>query len=468
MAKRVASRRREKASSHLDAYDCLLHSCYRPGCPGDVSLRVAVVHNLRSVRFSALHALAALAIAWLLLITSSEAADWNQFRGPEGNGHVGNGELPRTWSEAENVRWKTPIPGKAWASPVVADGRIWLANASEDGHRLSAVCIDAASGRLLIDQTVFEIAEPAFCHPYNSYASPTPVLIAGKLFVHFGSAGTACLDAATGEILWRRQDLPCDHFRGPGSSPIPWGKLLVLTFDGADKQYVAALDQASGNTVWETDRSIDYRSDDGDMKKAYSTQAIVEHDGQAALVSPAAVATVAYDPASGRELWKVYHGGYNAAARPIVAGGLVIVTTSGGDNVVAIRPGGTGNVTTTHVAWKFRKSAPTRPSSMAVGEHIYLVSDTGVLSCIELETGQSAWQERRSGRHSASPVESSGRLYWCDEDGTTLVTAANPQRFELVAENQLDTGCMASPAVIGNDLLIRTKTHLYRIGEGKP
>jgi outer membrane protein assembly factor BamB len=416
---------------------------------------------MRATRFRSWH-LAALAV--MAPAVGVQAADWNQFRGPTGDGRADSRSLPTEWSETKNIRWKTPIPGKAWASPVVADGRIWLANATEDGRRLSAVCVDAATGRILHDLTLFEIAQPAFCHPYNSHASPTPLVADGKVILHFGSAGTACLDAATGEIFWKRADLRCDHFRGPGSSPIPWGDLLFVNFDGADRQYVVALDRATGRTKWQTDRDIDYRSDNGDMKKAYGTPAVLEHAGRSELISPAAVATVAYDPATGRELWKVYHGGYNAAARPLVAGGLVIVTTAGGDNVVAIRPGGSGDVTQTHVAWKFRKSAPTRPSQAVVGDHLYLVSDTGVFSCVELATGRIAWQERRTGRHSASPVESGGRLYWCDEDGTTVVTAANPVRFELVAENPLDAGCMASPAVIGDDLVIRTKTHLYRIG----
>jgi outer membrane protein assembly factor BamB len=425
-------------------------------------------HQRRSPEWSRPGTALAVALAFLAPAVPGDAHDWNQFRGPTGDGRAGTAALPLEWSETRHVRWKTPVPGKAWASPVVAGGRIWLANATPEGHRLSAVCIDAATGRVLHDVTLFEIAEPAFCHPYNSHASPTPLVADGRVVFHFGSAGTACLDAASGEILWARQDLPCDHFRGPGSSPIPWADLLIVNFDGADRQYVVALDRATGRTVWKTDRDIDYRSDDGDMKKAYATPTLVERGGRFELVSPAAVATVAYDPATGRELWKVYHGGFNAAARPLFAGGLVIVTTAGGDNVVAIRPGGSGDVSQTHVAWKFRKSAPTRPSQAAVGGHLYLVSDTGVFSCVELASGKVAWQERRTGRHSASPVESGGRLYWCDEDGTTVVTAANPERFELLAENRLEAGCMASPAVIGDDLLIRTKSHLYRIGAERP
>lgn len=407
-------------------------------------------------------------VTWGLLTASCTAAaeeSWNQFRGPAGNGRT-TAALPETWSESSHVVWKVAVPGKAWASPVVADGRIWLANATPDGHRLSAVCVDAASGAILHDVTLFQIADPAFCHDYNSYASCTPVIVGDRVFLHFGSAGTACLDAATGRVLWTRQDLPCDHHRGPGSSPIPHDGKLFVNFDGFDQQYVVGLDQETGRTVWRTDRAIDYGTDNGDAKKAYSTPTIIEHGGRTQLVSPAAVATVAYDPATGAELWKVMHGGYNAAARPLFSDGLVIIAIEGGDRMVAVRPDGTGDVTKTHVAWRLAKSTPTRPSQVVVGKHLYMVNDTGIFSCVDLASGEAVWQERRSGRHSASLVEAHGRLYACDEDGVTVVVAADPTAFRLIAENALEAGCMASPAVVDDDLIIRTKTHLYRIGRG--
>jgi outer membrane protein assembly factor BamB len=406
------------------------------------------------------------AILTVVVASAAAAESWNQFRGPTGDGRAGEADLPVEWSETRNVRWKTAIPGKAWASPVESEGRVWLANATADGRRLSVLCIDAATGRIDRDITLFEPAEPAFCHEYNSHASPTPVVVGGRVFVHFGSAGTACLAADTAEILWRRQDLPCDHHRGPGSSPIPFENLLIVNFDGFDLQYVIALDQQTGRTVWKADRTIDYGADDGDLKKAYCTPAVFEHGGRLQLVSPGAVGTVAYDPRTGRELWKVHHGGYNAAARPLCSHGLVVINTCGGDKLLAVRPDGTGDVTKTHVAWRFGKSTPTRPSQAVVGDHLYMVNDTGVFTCLDLRTGEPRWQERRTGRHSAALVESQGRLYACDEDGTTLVVDANPERFRLRAENRLENGCMASPAVVGDDLVIRTKTHLYLIGAG--
>lgn len=410
-------------------------------------------------------------LAWLLSILvaaaiagpRSAADDWNQFRGPHGDGQTPAKSLPIDWSETKHVSWKTAMHGKAWSSPVVWGQQIWLTSATADGKQLFAICVEAATGKIVHDITVFAIAEPMFCYPYNSYASPTPVVEEGRLWVHFGSAGTACLDTATGQVLWTRQDLPCDHWRGAGSSPIVFRDLLIVNFDGYDLQYVVALDKRTGQTVWKTDRSIDYGSDDGDMKKAYCTPKVLEHNGRLQLVSPAAVGTVAYDPLTGAELWKVQHGGYNAAARPLYSHGLVIISIEGGLKLLAVRPDGTGDVTKTHIAWSYGKATPTRPSPLIVQDHLYLVSDAGIVTCLDVKTGAATWTERMGGRHSASPIHADGRIYFFDEENKSRVIEANPQQFRLLAENPLDAGCMASPAVIGEAFILRTKTHLYRI-----
>jgi outer membrane protein assembly factor BamB len=410
-------------------------------------------------------------LAWLLGVVAaaaiagprSAAEDWNQFRGPRGDGQTQAQSLPVDWSETKHVSWKTAIHGKAWSSPVVWGQQIWMTSATADGKQLFAICVEAATGKIVHDIAVFEIAEPMFCYPYNSYASPTPVVEEGRLWVHFGSAGTACLDTASGQVLWARQDLPCDHWRGPGSSPIVFRDLLIVNFDGYDLQYVVALDKRTGKTVWKTDRSIDYGSDDGDMKKAYCTPNVLEHNGRLQLVSPAAVGTVAYDPLTGAELWKVHHGGYNAAARPLYSHGLVILSTEGGLKLLAVRPDGTGDVTKTHIAWSYGKATPTRPSPLIVQDHLYIVSDAGIVSCLDVKTGEATWTERMGGRHSASPIHAGGRIYFFDEENKSRVIEANPKQFRLLAENPLDAGCMASPAVIDEALILRTKTHLYRI-----
>jgi outer membrane protein assembly factor BamB len=340
-----------------------------------------------------------------------------------------------------------------------------VTSATEDGTRLYAICVDGQSGRIVHDITVFEIEEPMFCFPYNSYASPTPVIEGDWLWVHYGSAGTACLDTATGKILWTRQDLPCDHHRGPGSSPILFRDLILINFDGYDLQYVVALDKSTGRTVWRRDRSIDYNTHDGDLKKAYGTPTVLEHGGRLQLVSPGAVGTVAYDPLTGEELWKVHHGGYNAAARPLYTHGMAIINTEGGLRLLAVRPDGEGDVTETHIVWSYGRSTPTRPSQLVVGDHLYMVGDAGIVTCLDVRTGELAWVERMGGRHSASPLHAAGRIYLFDEENASRVIQATPAGFQLLAENSLDEGCMASPAVLDDALILRTKTHLYRIEE---
>lgn len=396
--------------------------------------------------------------------TISECSEyWNQFRGALTNGYAPSDNLPLEWSEEKNVAWKTPIHGKAWSSPVVWGDQIWMTTATPDGKELFAVCVDGKTGKIEHDIKVFDIAEPMFCIDYNSYGSPTPVVEEGRVWVHFGSAGTACLDTATGMVLWHRQDLPCDHIRGPGSSPITFRNMLIINFDGGDYQYVVALDKETGSTIWKTDRSIDYGSDNGDRKKAYCTPTVFEHNGRLQLVSPAAVATISYNPLNGKELWTVYHGGFNAAARPLYSHGHVIINLEGGKRLLAVRPDGTGNVTDTHVSWTCSKSTPTRPSQLVIGDHIFMVNDKGVASCLDISTGIPVWTERMEGRHSASPIYSNRRIYFFDEDGVSRVIAADPTEYRLLASNKLDDGCMASPAVYEDSLIIRSKTHLYRI-----
>ena len=391
------------------------------------------------------------------------AENWPQFRGPNANGQSTAQGLPITFGESQNVRWKTPVHGKAWSSPVIWDQQIWMTTATEDGRELGAVCIDAESGKIVHDVVVFKIAEPQFCHPMNSYGTPTPVIEKGRVYVHFGTHGTACLDTATAKTLWTRQDLNCNHFRGPASSPILVDDLLVLTFDGVDVQYLAALDKESGKTVWKRNRDIKYDTDNTDYHKAYSTPAIITVDGQSQLVSPSAGATIAYVPKTGEEIWRVRSGGMNAAALPLFGHGLVFATSAaGGYQLFAVRPDGHGDVTDTHVAWKFSQTVPTRSSQILVGGRLFMISDRGVISCVDAKSGQSIWQERYKGAFSASPLFADGRIYFFGEEGEVSVVAA-ADTYKPLADNRLGDGFMASPAVYGNSLILRSRTHLYRI-----
>ncbi len=396
------------------------------------------------------------------------AADiWPQFRGPLGNGHAEASDLPTKFSDAdgkqENIAWKTGIHGKAWSSPVVWGEQIWLTTAPADGKAMYAVCVDLNSGKILHDLKLWDVEKPQFCIDMNSYASCTPVIEEGRVYVHFGAHGTAAIDTATGQIIWSRLDLECNHHRGPASSPIVQGDLLILTFDGFDVQYLVALDKHTGRTVWKRDRNIDYGSDNGDVKKAYSTPHVIDVDGKLQLVSPSAGATISYDPLTGEELWRVRSGGMNAAARPLFGHGLVYCTSAaGGWQLFAVKPGGSGDVSGSHVAWKSSKGIPTRPSLLLAGDLLYMVSDAGIMTCLDAKTGEPVWQERFGGKFSASPLLADGKIYFFDEGGQVAVV--EPAReYKLLATNQLPTGCMASPAVVGQALIVRTKTHLYRI-----
>ncbi len=403
--------------------------------------------------------------ATLVSAASPAAAgeNWPQFRGPQGDGMSVETGLPSTWSESQHVTWKTAIHGKGWSSPVIWNTQIWITTATEDGKQLFAVCIDRETGRIVHDALVFEIAEPQFCHALNSYATPTPVVEEGRVYVHFGTHGTACLDTQSGKTLWTRQDFPCNHFRGPASSPIVYGNLLIVAYDGFDLQYVVALDKRTGKTVWRRDRNIDYGTADGDAKKAYGTAKVIEVDGQPQLVYPSAGATIAYVPETGAEIWRVNHGGMNAAATALFGHGrLYLNTAAGGFKLFAMRVGGKGDVTNTSVEWKCSQGVPTRSSQLLVGDWIFMVSDAGIASCLDAKTGKTIWHERLDGEFSASPLYADGKVYYFNQTGAAFVVAPQPE-FKLLATNTLNAGFMASPAVYEKALYLRTKTDLYRI-----
>jgi outer membrane protein assembly factor BamB len=389
--------------------------------------------------------------------------NWPQFRGPDGQGHSDATRLPVTWSESEHIRWKTPIHDRGWSSPVVWGDQIWLTTATPEGTKLFAVCIDMATGRIVHDIKVFDVEKPANTQQYNSFASPTPAIEKDRVYISFGSYGTACLDTHTGKTLWNRQDLPCNHFRGPGSSPVIFENLLLLHFDGFDYQYAVALDKQTGNTVWKTDRAHDYGTDDGDMKKAFSTPLVIEAAGRLQMISPCAKAAFAYDPRTGKEIWRVRFPSHSAAARPLFAEGLVFIDTGFSKaDLLAIRPDGEGDVTKSNIVWKATKGIGSKPSPVLVDGLIYVVSDGGVASCLEAKSGKEVWTHRLGGEFSAALVAARDRIYFCDEQGKTTVIKAGRQYQEL-ATNTLDDGCKASPAVVGQALILRTKSALYRI-----
>jgi outer membrane protein assembly factor BamB len=393
--------------------------------------------------------------------------EWNQFRGGHGDGTSTATGIPTTWSETSNVAWKTAIWGKAWSSPVTWKNRIWLTTATVDGHRLAVICLDRNTGTVLHDKTVFKPVKPQYSHPFNSYASSTPWVEDGRVYIHYGSLGTACLDSDTCEVIWKRNDLPCDHFRGPASSVSIHGNLLFLPFDGSDLQYVVALDKQTGKTLWRTDRNVDFGGKGGAHRKAFGTARVIIHRGRTQVVVPGAMATMSYDPTSGKELWRVIHGGANASCPPLFQNGVLYFNSGDVSNkLLAVRPDGHGDVTNTHVNWSTMRGVPSRPSVLLVDQSIYMVNNTGVASCVDIATGETRWTTRLTGKYSASPILVGDRIFCLEEErGICHVFTANPRGYRRVATNTLDGSFMASPAVSGRLLILRSRTHLYGIAE---
>ncbi len=409
-------------------------------------------------------------------------ADWPEFRGPWGNGHAqasGNSEplgVPLHWSETNNIKWKVAIPFKGWSTPVVMNGQVWLTTATEDGHDFYAIGLDAETGEIQFNEKVFHSDNPEPLGngaSMNCYATPSPVIEPGRVYVHFGSFGTACLDTATGQVLWKRDDLPCRHYRGPSSSLVLFENLVILTMDGANLQYHAALDKKTGRTVWKTNRSVKWNDEhvpgqmarDGDLRKAHSTPLIVQAAGKTQMLSAGAKAAYAYDPRDGRELWRVEHPDYSAAPRPLFDQGLAFfVTGLSRTELLAVKTDGEGDVTRDKVVWRLKTHIGKYASPLLVDGLLYTAAEESFVTCIDSATGQVVWTERIGGKHCASPVYADGRLYFFSQEGKT--TVLKPGRtFEVLATNQLANGFMASPAVSGGAFYLRTKTHLYRVQE---
>lgn len=386
------------------------------------------------------------------LFTPVVGDDWPQFRGPSGQGHATGKGYALTWSESENVTWKSPVPGLGWSSPSIVGNQIWLTSGVDDGKSLHAICVDRASGKIVHDVEVFTKEEPGKIHKKNSHASPSALIDGNRVFVHYGAHGTACL-STDGKIVWKTV-LEYDHRHGPSGSPVLYKNLLIINCDGFETQYVVALNKENGEIVWKEPRKA---------RHAYSTPEIIHVDGHDELMSIGADAAIAYEPLTGKEIWRVTYNGYSNVPRPVVGHGLVFLGT-GYDKptLIAVKLGGKGDITESHIAWKQDKAAPLNPSPVLVGDLLYMVSDNGIGTCVEAKTGEKVWQERLGGNYSASLVHAEDRIYFTDEDGKTIVAATGKEYKEL-AKNQLEGRTLATPTFVDGVIFLRTDTHLYRI-----
>ncbi len=450
-----------------------------------MQIPASLVHSVKRLNGRAVW-LTMLSLFSAFLSAPAAETSWPQFRGPAGDGHAAvEAKVPLEFGEQQGLVWKQPITGTGWSSPVIADGRIWVTTAetSEATEEqiaaalkvdpkndtktiagnivLSVVCLDAATGEVLLQRTLAHVESPDPIHATNSFASPTPTLHDGRVYCHFGTYGTWCLDAQTGETVWENR-IPLIHSVGPGSSPVLVRNRLLLVCDGVDDQFIVALDPATGKQLWRTERPP-MRAPDGDQQKAYSTPLLITVDGREQAVIPGAQWTCAYDPVDGTELWRVDHGrGFSTVPMAVYEQGLVIFATGFMQaELVAVDPTGSGDVTATHIKWRMKRQAPTKPSPLGHGGRVYTISDNGVFCCTDVATGEVLYQKRVPGKYSASPLLAGGHLFLGNHEG--VVTIIRPgAEFEQVFETQLDGQMMASPAVIEDDLIIRTADYLYR------
>ena len=386
------------------------------------------------------------------------AEDWPQFRGPTGQGHSSERGLPLDWSESRNVKWKTPVPGRGWSSPVVAGGRVWLTTSVKaNGASLRAVAYDVETGREAVNVEVFHLRSADLLNAKNSHASPTPIADGDRVFVHFGAEGTAAL-TTSGEIVWKTR-LPYQSQHGNGGSPLLYGDLLILSCDGSDQAFVVALDTRTGKVRWKTSRRQPW-------DQAYTTPLLIRVGEQDQVVSVGAYRAAAYDPQTGKELWRVgYADGFSNVPRPVFGHGLVYIATGFQQpTLLAVRPDGSGDVTRTHVAWTLRRAAPLTPSPLIVGDEIYIVNDGGIASCLDARTGGTHWQQRLGGEYSASPVFADGRIYALSEAGDTVVFAPGAG-FKVLAKNSIGEKCQASMAVSKGRIFIRSDKSLFCISK---
>jgi outer membrane protein assembly factor BamB len=410
----------------------------------------------------------ALTNACLAVSQSEGSQSWTHFLGKSQNNIVTDApQLPVEWDAQKGVRWRAEIPGEGWSSPLVADGKIWMTTATDNGQSLRVVCVDFEKGGILHDTEIFHLEAAPVKHRRNSHASPTGILEGDRLYVHFGTHGTAALNTKTGKVLWKQQDLKLDHMNGPGGSLADYGDLLLVPCDGSDVQYEVALSKATGEIVWKTERSAKpfLQTIPADMRKAYGTPFVLKTDTGVLSFTTASTRLYALNPINGQEQWYLNYGkGFSNVPLPATDGKtLVICTGFMKPEVWAVKlEGASGDVSESHVLWKQKTAAPDQATPVISNGLVFTVSSGGIASCLDLQTGDVRWRERIGSDFAATPLVANGLVYFSDCQGNTTVVKAKAE-FEVVAKNSLPEGQMASPAVIGNTLVVRSKAALYRI-----
>lgn len=398
------------------------------------------------------------ACSFILLAEAASADNWPQWRGPRSQGTSTETRLPVTWSGTENVRWKTALPGPGHSSPITWGNRIFLTAYKREGSKLLTLAIDKATGKIVWEREV-AARQIEQMHPTNAPASPTPATDGKYVYVYFGSFGLVCYDF-DGKKIWEKPLGPFPNEWGSASSPVLHGNALILNCDTDAEDFLLALNKTTGDTLWRTSRS--------NVNRSWSVPVVWNASGTDEIVISGSGRVKAYDARDGKELWTVEGLTTWVTPTPVIAHGMLYVASNGpgGNVIMAIRPGGRGNVTSTHVAWRYDRSAPYSSSPVIAGDYLYAVKNGGVMTCLNARTGEVAWQQRipAGGEYYASLLAADGKVYALSEEGKATVVAAKPA-YELLGTNNMGERCMASPAISDGQIFIRSDNTLFCIGK---
>lgn len=408
---------------------------------------------------SAFRIVTAVLIVLGLFAPPAWAENWPGWRGPERTGVTKDSGVPITWSATENVLWKTPLPGTGTSNPVVWDERVYVtASDGRDQSELHVICFDRDSGKERWHQRLWGTA-PTLFYPKSGMASSSPVTDGRHVWASFGSGDVFCFDREGG-LVWQRA--LADEFGafenrfGASSSPLLFEDSVILQCDHYGASYVIALDAKTGANRWKTDRPGVWLS--------WSSPQLVPVGDRFELVVSGSERLDAYDARSGEWLWKVRGLARECIPTPVLSQGLLLAVSGPNGTHFAVKPGGTGDVTDSHVVWRNERGTAFVPSAIVVGERYYLADDKGILACFDAASGKLLWRKRLGGRYTASPVSAGGRLFLTDESGSTLVLDATLPDYEELARNESGEEVYASPAISQGRFFLRTARSLICVG----
>lgn len=404
----------------------------------------------------------------------SQEKNWTAFRGSNLDGIAPSTKVPLKWDDSV-IKWKTVIHDRGLSSPVVYGNQVWVTTAKTDGSELYAVAVDFNTGKIIYDISVFTPAQKEGKHSLNSYATPTPCIEKNFVYVHYGSFGTACINTTTGKVVWTVTDLKCKHVQGAASSPVLYKNLLILHFEGTDIQYIVALDKATGKIVWRTDRPKEpYEPLTVIGRKAYITPIIMNVKGRDMLISNGSALCQALDPNTGEEIWRVVLGAESTIAMPFTEKGIVYwyagyEVSNDGPNFIrllAVDPDGKGDITGTNILWERRDEMTRNHCLTPVIKDglIYTINTRNMMMCIDAATGKEVWAQRMTSNFDASPIFAGGNIWFFSVKGDVIAIKPG-SKYEIVAQNKMDSGIWPTPAFLRNSVILRSDNGLARMGK---